>query len=438
MSVRVTDVVKGSPADKAHIKKGDILEKINGNVISDVLDYMYYSAESTVRLTLRRDDSFLLIKIRKSEYDDLGMEFRSFLMDEKQSCCNKCVFCFIDQMPPNMRDTLYFKDDDARLSFLQGNYVTLTNLKQKDIDRIIKMRLNINVSVHTTNPELRCKMMNNRFAGEKLSYLWQLAEGGIMLNCQIVLCPGLNDNEELERTLNDLSELMPNISSIAVVPVGLTKFREGLYPLTLFDKEGAAKNVEIIEKYQQKFLEKYGTRLVFPSDELYILSGKPIPDNEYYEDYSQYENGVGMLRSLEDEFSDAFDELCREGKKYPQRRVTMATGALAYDFIKEMGERVNNADTGVRCDTYKIINYFFGETITVTGLLTAQDIIAQLKDKELGDVLILSSAMIKKDSDLFLDDMTISDVEKALDIKIVLTDNDGRMLLESILGISAG
>lgn len=431
MAVTVTSVVKGSPADKAHIREGDVLMSINGNEITDVLDYMYYAAESVLKLVLKRENTYLVLKIKKSEYDDAGMEFKSFLMDDKQSCCNKCVFCFIDQMPPNMRDTLYFKDDDARLSFLQGNYVTLTNLKQKDIDRIIKMRLNINVSVHTTNPQLRCKMMNNRFAGEKLDYLRQLSDAGIIMNCQIVLCPGLNDGDELRRTLSDLAELMPNVSSIAVVPVGLTKFRKGLYPLTLFDKQGAADNLDIIEGFQKKFLEEFGTRLVFPSDEFYILAGRPVPDNDYYEDYSQYENGVGMLRSLEDEFSDAFADL---EDSYPDRHVSIATGALAYDFIKEFADRVHSRFENIVCDVYKIRNDFFGETITVTGLITAQDIMAQLKDKDLGTELLLSSAMIKRDSDIFLDDYTISDVEKALNVKIKLSPNNGRDLLALILG----
>ncbi|MCI5751791.1 MAG: DUF512 domain-containing protein [Oscillospiraceae bacterium] len=433
MSVTVTGVVKNSPADRAHIQSGDVLLKVNGNEISDVLDYMYYTAEDIIRLVLKRDDKFIMLKLNKSEYDDLGLEFSSFLMDEKQSCSNKCVFCFIDQMPPGMRETLYFKDDDARLSFLQGNYVTLTNLKDKDIDRIIKMRLNINVSVHTTNPELRCKMMNNRFAGEKLKYLKKLTDNGIILNCQLVLCPGINDGEEFKRTLRDLSELMPNISSIAAVPVGITKYREGLFPLRLFTKEEAEKTIGIAEEFQREFLEKFGTRLIFLSDEFYILAERDIPDADYYEGYPQYENGVGMLRSLEDEFSDAFEELSK--KKYPPRRVSIATGRLAYGFISELARRVNETIDNVHCDVYAIRNDYFGETITVSGLITAQDIMAQLKDKQLGDELLLPSNMIMRNSDIFLDDYTVSDVEKALNIKVRITENDGRALLEGILGL---
>lgn len=433
VSVTVTGVVKNSPADRAHIQSGDVLLKVNGNEISDVLDYMYYTAEDIIRLVLKRDDKFIMLKLNKSEYDDLGLEFSSFLMDEKQSCSNKCVFCFIDQMPPGMRETLYFKDDDARLSFLQGNYVTLTNLKDKDIDRIIKMRLNINVSVHTTNPELRCKMMNNRFAGEKLKYLKKLTDNGIILNCQLVLCPGINDGEEFKRTLRDLSELMPNISSIAAVPVGITKYREGLFPLRLFTKEEAAETIDIAEEFQREFLEKFGTRLIFLSDEFYILAERDIPDANYYEGYPQYENGVGMLRSLEDEFSDAFEELSK--KKYPPRRVSIATGRLACGFISELARRVNETIDNVHCDVYAIRNDYFGETITVSGLITAQDIMAQLKDKQLGDELLLPSNMIMRNSDIFLDDYTVSDVEKALNIKVRITENDGRALLEGILGL---
>ena len=270
--VEIKGVAKHSPAGRSDIQKGDWLISINDNIIDDVLDYMFYAAESRLKLVLKRNDENFEVNIRKGEYDDLGLEFDSFLMDNKKSCHNKCVFCFIDQMPPDMRETLYFKDDDARLSFLQGNYVTLTNLKQHDIDRIIKMKLNINVSVHTTNPELRCKMMNNRFAGETLKYLRQMTDAGIKLNCQIVLCPGLNDGDELRRTLTDLGNMMPNIQSVAVVPVELSKFREKLYPLELFNKESATAVIDLIAEFQQKFLKQYDTRLVFPSDEFYLIA----------------------------------------------------------------------------------------------------------------------------------------------------------------------
>lgn len=432
MAVKIKAVVKNSPAYGKDIKAGDILFAVNGHEISDVLDYMYYAAEIRIEITVERCGERHCVTVEKSEYDDLGLEFETFLMDSKQSCQNKCIFCFIDQMPPNMRETLYFKDDDARLSFLQGNYVTLTNLSQKDIDRIIQMKLSINISVHTTNPELRCKMMNNRFAGEKLDYIRQLAEAGISMNCQIVLCPGINDGEELVRTLTDLGKLMPNIQSIAVVPVGLTKFREGLYPLTVFDSDGAGKTIDIIEGFQQDFMGKYGTRLVFPSDEFYITAGRELPKGDTYEDYPQYENGVGMIRSLTDEFERALD-MADDGDVKPCS-TSIAAGVLAYDYIRGLTEKTEKKWNCISCKVYKIRNDFFGETITVTGLITGQDLAAQLKGKPLGDTLLLSSNMIKKDSELFLDDYTVSELEKELGVKIRLVDNDGFELFDAITG----
>ena len=431
--VKINSVVPGSPSDKAGVRSEDILVSINGHSVKDVLDYMYYAAETDVTLLLVRHGEEMTVSISKDEYDDLGLEFETFLMDSKQSCSNKCVFCFIDQMPPGMRETLYFKDDDARLSFLQGNYVTLTNMSQSDIDRIIKMKLNINVSVHTTNPELRVKMMHNRFAGEKLKYIWQLAQNGIKLNCQVVCCPGLNDGDELRRTLSDLGSLMPNISSMAVVPVGVTKFRQGLDPLTGFTPEGAGETIDIIESYQREFLEKFGTRTVFPSDEFYLIAGRDIPPAEVYEDYPQYENGVGMLRSLMDEFYQALDMAEWEGGG--DRHVTIATGYSPYGVISSLAKLAEERFPQLRCDVYRIRNDFFGDTITVTGLITAQDLIAQLKDKELGTELLLSSAMVRRDSDVFLDDMTIGDVERELGVEVVTTNSDGFELLDAIMGI---
>lgn len=430
--VKINSVIYGSPAQKCGVLEGDILKKINGHCIADVLDYMYYSAEISVDLEILRGDEELTIFISKDEYDDLGLEFETFLMDSKQSCRNKCVFCFIDQMPPGMRDTLYFKDDDARLSFLQGNYVTLTNLEQADIDRIINMKLNINVSVHTTNPELRVKMMNNRFAGEKLKYIRQLAESGIQLNCQIVCCPGLNDGDELRRTLSDLYDLMPNISSLAVVPVGLSKFREGLYPLTCFNKESASETIDIIEGFQRKSLENYGTRTFFPSDEFYLIAERDLPSGENYEEYPQYENGVGMLRSLIDEFEMALEDAEWDGG---DRHISIATGYSAYNMINTLAKMAENRFPQLKCEVYRIRNDFFGETITVTGLITAGDIIAQLADKELGEELLLSTSMLRRDSDVFLDDLTISDVEKNLNVTVHITQNDGYDLVDALIGI---
>ena len=414
------------------MKAGERLVSINGHRVRDVLDYMFYAAETRIARVIENAGTERELRIEKDEYDDIGLEFESFLMDKKQSCRNKCVFCFIDQLPPGMRETLYFKDDDARLSFLQGNYVTLTNMTQEDVDRIIEMRLGINVSVHTTNPELRCKMMQNRFAGEKLDFLWQMARAGIQLNCQIVLCPGLNDGAELERTLTDLGSMLPHLTSVAIVPLGVTKYRQGLYPLTTFTPETAADALDIIGRYQAQFMKKHGTRAVFPSDEFFLLAGREIPDAAYYEEYPQYENGVGMLRSLADEFHDAIP--CADPLESP-RKVTIATGRSPYEFLHDLTRKAENAFDGLTVQVIPIRNDFFGETITVTGLITGQDLIAQLKDIDIGDELLLSNAMIRRDSDVFLDDYTIPQVEAALHTHIRIVANDGWELLDAILGV---
>ncbi len=432
MSVKITGIAGHSPASRGRIKSGDTLISVNGHEINDVLDYMFYSAEDKVKLVLERSGKEYERIIYKSEFDDLGLEFESFLMDKKQSCSNKCIFCFIDQMPPNMRETLYFKDDDARLSFLQGNYVTLTNLNDKDIQRIIHMRLNINVSVHTTNPELRCKMMNNRFAGEKLKYLKMIADSGLMMNCQIVCCPEINDGAELERTLDDLSKLMPNIQSVAVVPVGLTKYREGLFPLKCFDKKGAGEVIDIIEKKQQECLESYGTRMVFPADEFYLLAERELPDTDFYEDYPQYENGVGLMRSLSDEVDEAL-ESCNE--TVAPRKVTVVTGKVAEEFQKKLAKKISQHFPKVEIQVKGIVTYFFGDTITVAGLVTAGDLIGQLKGNDLGDQLIIPKVMLKADEPVFLDDLTVEDVERELNIKVTASANDGFEYVDKILGI---
>ena len=432
--VEITGIVENSPAALAGIRTGDRLVSLDGHSVRDVLDYMFYASETAVEVVTERDGVRRHVRIVKDEYDDLGLEFASFLMDRKQSCRNKCVFCFIDQMPPGMRDTLYFKDDDARLSFLQGNYVTLTNLTQEDVDRIIRMKLNINVSVHTTDPDLRCQMMQNRFAGKTLDYLWQMAAAGIRLNCQIVLCPGLNDGDALRRTLTDLGRMMPNLTSVAVVPVGLSKFREGLYPLTPFTPETAAAALDLIAGFQTQFLQDYGTRVVFPSDEFFLLAGRDLPEAAYYEGYPQYENGVGMLRSLADEFRDALADADAPGK----RSVTIATGMAVYPFLCGLIREAEQRFPDLQCHVCGIRNDFFGHSITVTGLLTGQDLIAQLRTQPPGDRLLLSEAMFRRDSELFLDDLTISDVEQALHTKICVVPNDGYALLDAILGEDDG
>ena len=431
MPVKIASVARRSPAARAGIEAGDVLLTVNGHEISDVLDYMFYCAEDRVELAIESGGKTHRRVIYKSEYDDIGLEFDTFLMDSKQSCRNKCIFCFIDQMPPGMRETLYFKDDDARLSFLQGNYVTLTNLTDKDIQRIIDMRLNINVSVHTTDPELRCRMMNNRFAGEKLKYLKMMTDAGLELNCQIVCCPGINDGAELERTLSDLGELMPNIRSTAVVPVGLTAYREGLYPLKAFDRESAGAVIDVIAAFQESFLKKYGTRMAYAADEFFLTAEREIPDAEYYEDYPQYENGVGLLRSLYDEVCGALDEYDEcEDSLSRIRRVTVAE-----DFHKKLAELIMKRFPDVRIKVRGIRNRFFGETITVAGLVTAGDLTDQLRGEDIGDELLIPKVMLKADEPVFLDDLTVGDVEKALGTRVVAVANDGYEYVRKVLGI---
>ena len=433
MSAEVTGIMKHSPAFRAGMKKGDILISVNGHEINDVLDYMFYCAEDRLELVYERKGERLEQVVIKSEFDDLGLEFNSFLMDNKRTCSNKCIFCFIDQMPKGMRETLYFKDDDARLSFLQGNYVTLTNLTDKDIQRIIDMRLNINVSVHTTNPELRCKMMHNRFAGEKLRYLKMIADSGLMMNCQIVCCPEINDGAELQRTLDDLEALMPSIQSVAVVPVGVTKFREGLYPLRPFTKNEAEAVIDIIEAKQKQCLEKWETRMAYPADEFYLLAERELPPTEFYEDYPQYENGVGLLRSLQDEVDQALEDA---PESVSPRRITLATGTAAEAFHKHLAGQIMKKYPMLEIRVVGIVNRFFGETITVAGLVTAGDLIGQLRGRELGEELLIPRVMLKADEPIFLDDLSVSDVERELDIKVTAVRNDGFEYLDAILGIT--
>jgi len=433
LSATVTGVVVKSPAFRAKIKSGDVLVTVNGHEINDVLDYMFYCAEDRLELVLERNGSRYTRIIYKSEYDELGLEFESFLMDKKRSCSNNCIFCFIDQMPKGMRETLYFKDDDARLSFLQGNYVTLTNLNDNDIQRICDMRLNINVSVHTTNPELRCMMMHNRFAGEKLKYLKMIADSGLMMNCQIVCCPEINDGKELERTLNDLADLMPNIQSVAVVPVGVTKFREGLYPLRPFTKDEAGAVIDIIERKAAECLEKWDTRMCFPADEFYLLAGRELPPTEFYEDYPQYENGVGLMRSMYDEVMQALED--RTDAVISKRKVTLATGMAAEAFHKMLADIIMKQFPQLEIQVVGIVNHFFGETITVAGLVTAGDLIDQLRNKDLGDQLLIPKVMLKADEPIFLDDLSVDDVERELNISLRASRNDGFDYLDCILGI---
>ena len=400
--VKIVSVDKHSRADMAGIKIGDNLISINGREICDVLDYRFFLAEKSILLRLSRDGEEFEVTIKKQTYDDIGLDFETPLMDKKHSCENKCVFCFIDQLPRGMRKTLYFKDDDSRLSFLHGNYITLTNLHDKDIDRIIEMHISpVNISVHTTNPELRVKMMHNKRAGEVLSYMKRLADAGISLCGQIVLCKGLNDGLELDRSMRDLSELFPAMQSVSIVPAGLTRYRAKLYPLEGFTKEESAAVIAQVDKFAKEFEEKNGSRMFFCSDEFYLKAELPLPEESYYEGYPQIENGVGMITSLVTEFKDEIDYLDEylENYKFP-RHISIATGVAAYDTIKMLATELEARARGLRVDVHKIINNFFGETITVSGLLTGKDISEQLADKELGDELILSSNTISLSNNL--------------------------------------
>lgn len=433
MAVKITKIIKKSIADKNGIKAGDTLININDNEIVDILDFRFYEVSKKLKLDLldANGKAYTLI-IKKSEYDALGLEFGSFLIDEEHSCRNKCIFCFIDQMPPGMRDTLYFKDDDNRLSFLTGNYITMTNMTEAEVDRIIKMHISpINISVHTTNPELRCKMMNNKFAGEALNFLYKLADAEIAINVQIVLCPGINDGEELKRTLDDLGKLNKSIQSIAVVPVGLTKYRKDLYPLNLFNKSSSRDVISVIKEYQTRFLEEIGTRLVYLADEFYLSAGEAIPDISKYEDLCQLENGVGMTALLEDEFNFALlDTVCKK----VEESVTIVTGELARPLIQKLLDKAVDKYNVVG-NVVAIKNNFFGDTITVSGLVTGRDLIEQLKCEKHADKILIPESMLRKQQDVFLDDIRVSDIEKELKVKVEVVPVEGQAFLEGILGI---
>ena len=432
--VKVASVKKGSPADRAGVLKDDIIISVNGNEISDVLDYRFYIMESSLTILIHRGPELFEVKIQKDEYSDIGLDFDTYLMDEKRSCRNGCVFCFIDQNPSGMRESIYFKDDDSRLSFLSGNYITLTNLKDSDIDRIIKMHMSpINVSVHTTNPELRCKMMKNRFAGRSLEYLKRLADAGITINGQIVLCKGLNDKEELSRTMSDLYALYPAISSVSVVPAGLTKHREGLYPLELFTPEEAAEVIAQVNSFGDRCKNECGSRIFCCADEFYLKSKIPFPDASYYEDYPQFENGVGMIVSMLEEFSDELEFLEEDYDTSLEKKFSIATGEAAFDFISSLSERLCEKCPSLRGDVYKIENNFFGNTITVAGLICGCDLIEQLRGKELGDTLYISSNMLRAEGDLFLDSISLEDAEKELNVKIIPVPTDGYEFIKAIL-----
>ena len=436
--VEITHVEERSRAREAGILAHDILISINGNEINDVLDYRFYLAERSISLAVVRDGRALCFDIRKSEYDDIGLDFETPLMDKKHSCKNKCVFCFIDQLPKGMRKTLYFKDDDSRLSFLHGNYITLTNLTESDIDRIIKMRISpVNISVHTTNPELRVRMMKNPRAGEVLSYINRLADAGITICAQIVLCKGLNDGEELLRSMKDLSELYPSLDSVSIVPAGLTKYRHGLHPLEAFSPEECVEVVKTVENFGDGCIEKYGSRLFFPADELYIKAGLPLPEDGFYEGYSQIQNGVGMITDMRASIEFELEEAEEYKKRFrAPRKVSVATGYAAFNHIRAVCESIRGAFEGLDIQVYPIRNDFFGHSITVAGLLTGQDIAAQLQGKELGDELIFPSVCLRAEGDVFLDDMTPEELSEKLGVPTRPSSGEGREFLSAVLGIN--
>lgn len=434
MSVLVTSVRRFSKAYLHGIRESAVIETINGHEIIDVLDYDFYIKEKSLNIVFK-DEKGRQKKatIHKKAEDDIGLEFETYLMDKQQCCKNKCVFCFIDQMPKGMRDTLYFKDDDSRLSFLTGSYITLTNLSEREVERIIEMHISpINISVHTMNPALRVQMMKHPKAGESLDIIRRFSEAGIKMNTQLVLCPGINDGKELEFSLNELAKYYPQVQSIAAVPVGLTKHREGLCHLEPYNKETASAAIDIIECFSDHFLYFNGTRLAFAADEFYIKAEREIPGADFYEDFSQIENGVGMWASLKDEFYTALSQ--QSDFETPKRHISIATGDAAYPLLKELAEAACEKYKNIRVDVYKIINEFFGESVTVAGLIVGRDLINQLKGKSLGDELLIPSVMLRFERDMFLDNVTVDEASEALGIKITPSDSDGFKLLNLITG----
>lgn len=429
---RISQVKEGSIAWELEVEPGDELLSINGETIEDVFDYHYLVNDEYLELLIRKPSGEEWeLEIEKDLEEDLGLEFENSLMDEYRSCRNHCVFCFIDQMPPGMRETLYFKDDDSRLSFLQGNYVTLTNMSDHDIDRIIHYHLApINISFQTTNPKLRCEMLHNRFAGEIFSKVQRLYEAGIEMNGQIVLCKGLNDKAELERSISDLSQYLPHLKSVSVVPVGLSKYREGLYPLEPFTKEEAGQVIDTIEAWQKKLFPQYGLHFIHASDEWYLLAGRELPQEARYDGYLQLENGVGMLRLLKEEITK---ELEKHSGDHRQRRVSFATGRLAYPYIKKYAEQIQEKYPNVEILGYEIHNEFFGELITVSGLLTGQDILTQLSEKDLGECLLLPCNLLRSGEDIFLDDIQVKTLEETFRVPVRIVEEDGRDFVTAFL-----
>lgn len=429
----IQKVKKGSIAEEMDIEPGDILISINGNKVQDIIDYKYLISDEYLEVEIeKKNGEVWLLEIEKEFDEDLGIEFSNPLIDKAKSCRNKCIFCFIDQLPKNMRKTLYFKDDDSRLSFLQGNFITLTNMRDEEIDRIIKYRLSpINISVHTTNPALRVKMLNNKNAGKILSILERFKDAGIKVNCQIVLVPNVNDGEELDRTLEDLSKMHPSVESVAVVPVGLTKYRDNLPKLEPFNNETSREVVDFIRQKQNKYMEKLGTRFVFPSDEFYVMAGYPIPELDEYEGFPQIENGVGLLRKFEHEIDEALSKIHKDivlDKKY-----IIATGVLAEGFMNRIKEKIMNKFKGLNIKVVPIVNNFFGSLITVSGLVTGQDLLQQLKDYYNIDGVLIPTSMLREGTDVFLDDLTVKNIEDILKTEVIPVKVSGKALINLLI-----
>ncbi len=429
MSGKIVSVDPASPAERAKLRPGETLLSVNGKEINDVLDYRFYAYDPKLTLVLQAPDGKRrTVKVRKAEGEDLGLNFETYLMDEERSCSNHCLFCFVDQMPPDMRESLYFKDDDARLSFLLGNYTTLTNLSDREAQRIIDLRVSpINISVHATDPKLRNILLGNKAAARGLEYMKAFARAGIVMNCQIVVCPGLNDGAQLERTMSDLAAM--NVASCAVVPVGITKYRKGLYHMPVVDKACANAILDRVLPFGERCLKERGTRLFFCADELFIKAERPLPEEAYYEGYVQLENGVGMLRSMENEFMSALDQVEKDA---PCRPFSIGTGCIAAPFIRALVDRARERCPAVEGTVYAIQNNFFGTTIDVAGLVTATDLMEQLRDKPLGERLLIPANMLRHGGDVFLDDYRVSDVEQALHVPVTVTEGDGFSLVDAI------
>lgn len=433
MEHRIISVEPGSVGEEIGIEKGDVLIRVNGRPVEDVFDWRAWTEEEEFTLLIRKaSGEEWEIPVEMDEDEELGLVFENDLMSNYRSCANNCIFCFIDQMPPGMRDTLYFKDDDSRLSFLQGNYITLTNMQEKDVRRIIHYRMEpMNVSIHTTNPELRVKMLKNRRAGEVLSYVDEFYKAGLHMNAQIVLCKDWNDGAELERTLSDLYRYLPVLESVSVVPIGLTRYRDGLTPIAPFSEEDARRVVQTVESWQKRAFNAFKTHYVHASDEFYLLAGLDFPEEGRYDGYLQLENGVGMARLLINEGKKAVRCLKKDGRKY---RTTFATGALAAPLLYCVKSALDEKFPGHDNEIVPIRNDFFGETVTVAGLVTGKDLIAQLKGRDLGELLALPNVMFKSGEEVFLDDVTRMDVERALGVKTVILKGGGETLVRALAG----